>query len=487
MFSSPYRVWASLTQLATIGRQKCWAETVVTPFNITSDRYNSVPGVSVVVDGDQENSVRGFDYLDYFKEKRDSCPHFSTSSGTEGNALLRNDSSCPKHSTSSSGTEGNAPLRSGGEWAASIGVPETKYFHEMIKAFESVGYVDKVNLAGRPFDWRLPLWQLIYKGSEWAEKTQRTVEELYKKNNNKKVVIIAHSLGTLMTVYFLNTVVDQQWKDQYVDSFVSIGGVYGGSFKVVKALLSGYNDPVSFDLWNVVNISLVSAEILRDVHRSMGSMYSLAPSPHVFGQDFVVATVPRNITNSSTNSWSKWWSDAKRAWNRWWNPSFPDIIQEMDVYTTSNWTLALPPQHTTMLQNAFKHMHNITRTDPKVPVYCFWGNFDKPTTDNRYLYDSPQMDQPPSIVYGEGDDTVPLQSLKYCTRWKSTVLSHEFANLDHMFIFGNTDFNRFIVSLVTGREPDEAVRQTNTTDSSDSYSFENSPKESSQTDYSLEI
>eukprot|EP00922_Rhytidocystis_sp_ex-Travisia-forbesii_P015073 GHVS01022526.1.p1 GENE.GHVS01022526.1~~GHVS01022526.1.p1 ORF type:complete len:601 (-),score=138.26 GHVS01022526.1:301-1950(-) len=436
--SSPHRIWASVAQFATHRRQHCWAETVVTPYNVTADRYDSVAGVQVTVDGEEEGSVRGFDYLDYFFEHNNNKHNNNKQNNNDNNDNTKQNNNNNAHQEKVDASVGVChPLM------GSIGVPETQYFHESIKAFKSVGYSDGVNLAGRPFDWRLPLWQVVYRGSEWAERTKLIVEELYVQNNNRKVVIIAHSLGTLMALYFLNTIVAQPWKDRYIDSFVSIGGVYGGSFKVVKALLSGYNDPVSFDLWNVINISLVPADLLKHVHRTMGSMYSLAPNPQVFGKDFVVATVPRNTTKRHSSWW--WW---------WWRPKSHYLPDEgVDVYTTSNWTLALPHENTIMLQQAFNHMHNITLTDPQVPVYCLWGNFDKLSTDQSYVYDSSKMDSPPSIIYGEGDDTVPLASLSYCSRWGSTVMSREFANLDHMFMFDDTAFNRFLVSLVTGLEP----------------------------------
>lgn len=47
-------------------------------------------------------------------------------------------------------------------------------------------------------------------------------------------------------------------------------------------------------------------------------------------------------------------------------------------------------------------------------------------------------------VLDVGDDTVPLRSLSVCAGWASTFEVKTFRNLDHMFIFGDGEFNSYI-------------------------------------------
>jgi len=56
--------------------------------------------------------------------------------------------------------------------------------------------------------------------------------------NKQRVVLIGHSLGNLYLLYFLNHQ-SQKWKDTYVQSFISIGGPYGGSVKSMRLFASG--------------------------------------------------------------------------------------------------------------------------------------------------------------------------------------------------------------------------------------------------------
>lgn len=57
-------------------------------------------------------------------------------------------------------------------------------------------------------------------------------------NSNKKVVIIAHSMGVLMTLTLLQQM-KQNWKDKYVRAVVSLSGAWGGSVKAVKVFAIG--------------------------------------------------------------------------------------------------------------------------------------------------------------------------------------------------------------------------------------------------------
>lgn len=66
----------------------------------------------------------------------------------------------------------------------------------------------------------------------------KIVEKVYHLNDNRKVLVLGHSMGSTFIYYWLM----QQslaWKDKYIDSFVSISGPYLGSVKAIKAVVSG--------------------------------------------------------------------------------------------------------------------------------------------------------------------------------------------------------------------------------------------------------
>lgn len=73
---------------------------------------------------------------------------------------------------------------------------------------------------------------------EMYTKLKALIEETYYKNNNTKVVIIAHSMGNPVTLYFLNHQ-SQQWKDKFIQSFIGLSGVWGGVIKSMRLFASG--------------------------------------------------------------------------------------------------------------------------------------------------------------------------------------------------------------------------------------------------------
>lgn len=69
-------------------------------------------------------------------------------------------------------------------------------------------------------------------------KLKSLVEDTYIENGNKSIMLIAHSMGGPMSLYFLNSQT-QEWKDRYIKSLVTLSGAWGGSVKAVKVYAIG--------------------------------------------------------------------------------------------------------------------------------------------------------------------------------------------------------------------------------------------------------
>lgn len=87
------------------------------------------------------------------------------------------------------------------------------------------------------------------------------VEDTYELNHKTPVTFIAHSLGCLYLLYFLNRQT-QDWKDKYVSSFMGLGGPWGGAVKPLKVIASGDD----------LGISIVSHSRMREVLRTNPSV-----------------------------------------------------------------------------------------------------------------------------------------------------------------------------------------------------------------------
>ena len=74
---------------------------------------------------------------------------------------------------------------------------------------------------------------------EFFNKTKKLIEETYDKNGNRSVVMVAHSMGNLVMLYFYNHVVSGQWKDKYIRAHVALSAPWAGSVKSLKLMCSG--------------------------------------------------------------------------------------------------------------------------------------------------------------------------------------------------------------------------------------------------------
>jgi hypothetical protein len=111
-----------------------------------------------------------------------------------------------------------------------------RYFDAMICRLENLGYRIYHDLYGVPYDFRKVMIP-TYRKYLFA-KLKELIEESYEKTSEKNI-IVAHSLGCLVFYSFLVEFVDGQWKDKYIDTFISVGGPYGGCSIALKTMLSG--------------------------------------------------------------------------------------------------------------------------------------------------------------------------------------------------------------------------------------------------------
>eukprot|EP01055_Gregarina_sp_Pseudo9_P002729 Gregarina_sp_Pseudo_9__2728@NODE_2970_length_798_cov_81_681159_g648_i1_p2_GENE_NODE_2970_length_798_cov_81_681159_g648_i1NODE_2970_length_798_cov_81_681159_g648_i1_p2_ORF_typecomplete_len134_score18_31_NODE_2970_length_798_cov_81_681159_g648_i1162563 len=92
-------------------------------------------------------------------------------------------------------------------------------------------------------------------------------------------------------------------------------------------------------------------------------------------------------------------------------------------------------------------IQDVALKDPGIPTFCFWSKFDSPTTERYYVYKDWNFDQDPEKSTTDGDGTLPLDSLRACTHWESTVFAMEIPNQDHMFVLRSAELNSAIGTL----------------------------------------
>lgn len=246
-----------------------------------------------------------------------------------------------------------------------------KYFYDLIESLTKEGYVRGENIHGAPYDWRLAPDSLSKLG--YYNKLRNLIAKTYNNNRKTSVTLICHSLGCPTILYFLNTEVSKEWKDKYIRHLVTLAGAWAGSILTIRSLVSGSN----FMIPTVAPLSL------RLPERTLPSNYFLLPSQEVFDIDAPVVTVGDvNYTLADLNQ----------------------LFTNLDIANANT----IWKQVSSL---------NIGFSDPKVPVYCIFGD-SVPTGEKLIYSQSGFPDKTPTLVTGVGDGSVNLVSLQVCLRWK---------------------------------------------------------------------
>jgi len=251
------------------------------------------------------------------------------------------------------------------------------------------GYVRGVNLHGAPYDFRKAANEL----GDYFDNVKQLIESTYAANGNIQVILLTHSMGSPMMLYFLLHQT-QAWKDKYIRALTTLAGPWGGTVRALKVFAVGDN----LGSW------ILSEKKLMWEQRSSPSLAWLMPQAGFWSEDEVlVQTAERNYTRKD---YKEFFDDLKEP-NAW--------FMRQD---TENLIAGLPP--------------------PNVEVFCLHGTGVDTTEKMVYSQGEFPGTDPSLIIKGNGDGTVNYRSLIGCTRWvgqqKHPVTHHEFKGVDHLQI-----------------------------------------------------
>lgn len=111
-----------------------------------------------------------------------------------------------------------------------------KYFDTFVRNCEQDGYKQGINLFGAPYDFRKIMFPDYLE--DYFSKMRDLIENAYDITQSPSV-LVAHSIGSLIMYIYLVEYCSNIWKQKYIDSFICVGGPFGGSSIAVKTLISG--------------------------------------------------------------------------------------------------------------------------------------------------------------------------------------------------------------------------------------------------------
>jgi lysophospholipase-3 len=290
------------------------------------------------------------------------------------------------------------------DYELGIGISLTSYFSFMIDELKAVGYQVGKTIRGAPFDWRKTIDPDNFKAN-----FVKLIEDTYTQNQNKKVHIIAHSLGAIHTTDVFNDQT-QEWKDKYIASFISIAAPWSGAPKALRAIISGDNFGIELTSW----LPLIQKLSVRPMLRRSGTVL-LVPEDSFYNTTELVRTPTRSY---SARDYKQLFKDLN-------SPITSTILESVDGFIDG-------------LQA------------PGVDLHCLYGTTFP--TEAHYTYNK-GWDSDPIIKYDEGGDgTVPEFSLQRCITFKKQqkqiVEVKDFDLGDHVEILFNAEVMKYILNVV---------------------------------------
>lgn len=273
-------------------------------------------------------------------------------------------------------------------------------FNTLVERLVDLGYKRNENLLGAAYDFRRTPNEL----TEYLANLEQLIERAYSNNGCKPVVIICHSMGCSNSLYFLHSQVGV-WKSKYIDSLISLSGSYGGASSILVQYIAGvnYKIPTQPDLKRT------------DILTWPSTAYRL-PSAKVFPDDQVLV---KDIKNEFTSN------DYKELF---------DKIQNSVGYEQYLDT---------------KDLVDITEP-PGVKAHCMHGYGIQ--TPEQIVYSTKEIgkyfNSNETIINGDGDGIVNLQSLKVCLDWNSKqsepAYYKNFSSVTHLNMLNDENVFQYI-------------------------------------------
>uniref|UniRef100_A0A7S1KJ47 Phospholipid:diacylglycerol acyltransferase n=1 Tax=Vitrella brassicaformis TaxID=1169539 RepID=A0A7S1KJ47_9ALVE len=201
-------------------------------------------------------------------------------------AVLQNTSCWLEHLTLDEKT-GLDPYDGAIKMRAQEGFASVDYFFpgfwvwgKLTEVLGSIGY-DPNSLMTMSWDWR-PSFDNLEVRDRLLTKMKRRIEDLYEFNGKQKVVLVSHSLGSLLTFFFFQWVTyhhDPKWVDKHIHSWVNIAGALLGVNKSTSCLFSGEMKDLNIFgpvIRYIIDKILPLPDRVR-LWRSMGTMRHMIP------------------------------------------------------------------------------------------------------------------------------------------------------------------------------------------------------------------
>jgi len=259
--------------------------------------------------------------------------------------------------------------------------PFVRVYHNFIKHLQKLGYQDRKDMIGGGFDWRFSEFN---EPEGYFNKLKNLIENTFIINNNRKIVVVTHSMGGMYFYKFLDHV-GKDFTEKYIDIWVTLSAPFLGTGFVMKFLLEGDN----------MGIFVVDKKLVRDACQNMEALYMMLPYELGFKDQVVFRAFDGKEYTAGMMS------ELLKAAGL---PEFGEV-----VYRNSWWSVLERHQF---------------RPPFGVQAVCVYSKGIDTVLTSIQLEDK-KKDFKVGYLYGQGDGEVNLESLRFCEEWSKEVVVFE--------------------------------------------------------------
>jgi hypothetical protein len=290
---------------------------------------------------------------------------------------------------------------------------------DLISGVSGLGYSgSSPHVSALHYDWRLSLDQLIKDGS--FTKMKQQIEARVTAAHGKRAVLVTLSYGGPLMHKFLAKFVDAAWKQKYIERWVSLSGVWGGSVELTR--MAFFPEPKDF--FNIPEfLPYISLEAARDMSNTFPSSFTLRPTFMKSNEVLVSAQIAGQKHKYGKDEISPALADS-------------GLLAAKQVYDVS--------------RNAYSFHH---LGEPGVEVDCIYGIGDD--TVNGVHFGNGFNKPATNYTFEDGDGVAPRRSLSLCGEWSRTSV-HTFPGIGHGgTLHSKPAVQRFarIMQSLQGRQP----------------------------------
>ena len=236
------------------------------------------------------------------------------------------------------------------------------------------------------------------------------IENTFKENGEKPVVIICHSMGCTFTYYFMKQQ-DPNWVSRFISTWFIIGAPFGGTFKYMYGFFADDDYPASM------------FPIIRQAERTFSTTTFLLPSKRAFPEDVLVSTPGKNYT---TNNYEDFFSDLK---------DYDSLEQYRDVKDLLGDELNMDGLES-------------------LRVVCVGGTGEKTLQSAEFQNELVITDSKRNVkaIFGDGDGFLQTRSMRECLKFNTTSNDFTFKEfqLDHMELIQHPVSINFLINTIQG-------------------------------------